>query len=162
MRHGNDNKPSKYKQDNSLNLDNLNTKEDIIYHTKKLIKKYGYPQTIYCSPFQRAIQTVKIMKKVINKPVNIYIDSKLSRYFSNNEKKSPSVSSRTLRYNPPIHETHDEFYERVDKLHHKIDKRSYNNNTTWYITHYLVIKRIATNDTISLPSYMPFLYTITL
>lgn len=160
MRHGNDHKPSIYKHDNSLN--DVEGREEIIYHTKKLIKKYGHPQTIYCSPFKRAIQTVKIMRKVFTQPVNIYIDSKLSRYFNNNEKRSPSVSDKTLKYKPPIHETHEEFYARVDKVHCKMDKRAERNNTVWYITHYLVMKRVANNDNIQLPSYMPFLHTMIL
>lgn len=159
MRHGNDNQPSKYKHDNSLKL-NDQTKEEIINHTKKLIKKYGHPDVIYCSPFRRGIETVKIMKKVFHKPVNIYIDAKLSRYFNNNEKQFPSVSEKTLKYKPPIHETHEAFYKRVDKVHYKMDSRSVRGSHVWYITHYLVMKRIANNDNIQLPSYMPFLYTM--
>lgn len=163
IRHGNDSGDSYYKHDNSLNLSASGTEDDIRKTTKKLIKKYGYPKRIYCSPFYRAIQTVNIMKKIINKPVQVYVDLKLARYFSSKEKNNPNVKDyvryKTLKYNPPIFENKEQFHKRVDKVNKKILET---NVTSWYITHYLVMKRIAKHNDIKIPSYMPFLYTITL
>jgi broad specificity phosphatase PhoE len=157
LRHGNDNKKSKYIHDHSLNLDQSSNEEDIITLTNQLIKKYGYPKRIYCSPFYRAIQTAQMMQSQCKYPVKLYIDPKLSRFFSPREQNSPSVRNRTYKYNPPIYEDKYDFYNRVDRLNGKLSSRR---ETTWYITHYLVMKRIASHHHITLPDHMPFLYTM--
>lgn len=158
MRHGNDEKYSRYKHDHSLNSDSL-YEEEIIEKTKKLIKKYGYPDKIYCSPFKRVRETVNIIVNYINKyhKVKIYMDPNLSRYFTSKEKNNPSVRNTTLQYDPPIHESYSDFKKRVDKSHAIIN---HNDCNTWCITHYLVIKRITKNNNIDIPSKMPFLYHV--
>jgi hypothetical protein len=160
LRHGNDNKKCKYLHDNSLNLEKSANTSDILKLTKYLIATYGYPKKIYCSPFYRAIQTAQIMQTQLNglkNNVKIYIDPKLSRFFSPREQNNPSVRQRTYKYNPPIYETRYDFYDRVDKLN---DKLNYRTGTTWYITHYLIIKRIANHHNVVIPDHMPFLYTM--
>jgi broad specificity phosphatase PhoE len=154
IRHGHDGSNQDYKQDPSLNF---SYNDEITQHTKYLIKKYGYPDVIYCSPFHRARQTAKIMNKVFNKNIPIFINNKCSRYFSHKERSNPMVKSNTLRYNPPIDETKQEFRHRVDKL-----LKRKNDKVVWYITHYLVIKRIAKKTMRSIPEHMPFLYTLTI
>ena len=163
LRHGDDNKKDKkykYIHDHSLNFERGS--DDIITLTNKLIKKYGYPNKIYCSPFYRAIQTAQIMHAQLscyNKDIKIYIDPKLSRFFSPREQNNPSVRHRTYKYNPPIYEDKYDFYDRVDRLNEKLPNRT---KTTWYITHYLVMKRIALHHHITIPEHMPFLYTMTI
>ena len=157
MRHGNDNKVCHYKHDHSLKSD-LMYKEEIIEKTKYLIKKYGYPKKIYCSPFKRVRETVDIMIDYINskgKSVTIKIDKNLSRYFSSNERASPSVRKTTIQYNPPLDENGHQFKKRVDKAYERIIR---NDDLTWCVTHYLVIKRIAKNNHVEIPKKMPFLY----
>jgi len=149
IRHGHDGSNENYKQDPSLNFDYV---DDIKKLTKQLIKKYGYPDIIYCSPFHRARQTAKIMNNIIDVP--IYVKPQCSRFFSHKEQLKPSVKQNTLRYKPPIIETKDEFKQRVDTL------LKPKNKIIWYITHYLVIKRIAKTQSQSIPKQMPFLYTL--
>ena len=159
MRHGNDNKICDYKHDHSLQSDYI-YEQEIIKKTKKLIKKYGYPQKIYCSPFKRVRETVVIMAKYIqskNRQIDIHVDPRLSRYFTSKEQLNPSVRKTTLKYNPPLDEDSTMFKKRVDKIEDCINR---NTVTTWCITHYLVIKRISKNNDIDIPSKMPFLYHI--
>lgn len=161
MRHGNDNKVSPYKHDHSLKSD-LIYEEEIINKTKKLIRKYGYPHKIYCSPFKRVRETVSIMHDYILSKgynVDIYIEPYLSRYFTGDEKYNPSVRKTTLHYNPPLNETGKMFNRRVDKIENRINRNTCN---TWCVTHYLVIKRITKNHEIEIPKKMPFLYHIVL
>lgn len=157
MRHGNDNKKSKYKQDNSLNLEKSINISDIIKITQQLIYTYGYPDKIYCSPFYRTIQTAKIMQSQFNKKIKIYIDPKLSRFFTQKEQLNPSIRKKTFDYNPPIYEDKNNFYNRIDKLNEKLVHRKKN---YWYITHYLVIKRLAFHHNVTIPTHMPFLYVM--
>jgi broad specificity phosphatase PhoE len=155
IRHGNDHTESKYKHDNELNSYYNN---DVISLTYKLIKKYGCPKYIYCSPFQRSIQTVEIMEQVfkkLHKKVKILVDARLSRFFNAQEQLHPSVKKNTLYYNPPIYETKEAFNKRVKKVNYYAMN---NIKSTWYITHYLVLKRIAYKHDIPIPEQMPFLH----
>ena len=153
IRHGNDHTESKYKHDNELNS-YYNT--DIVNLTHKLIKKYGCPKYIHCSPFQRSIQTVEIMEQVFkksHKKVKILVDTKLSRFFNARRQLQPSVKKSTLYYHPPIYESKEQFNKRVKKVNHHAMN---NTHSTWYITHYLVLKRIAHKHHIPIPEQMPF------
>lgn len=152
MRHGNDEKKSTFKQDNSLNS---SYEDDILEKTKLLINLYGYPKKIYCSPFRRARETVHIMKNILD--VEIIIDPKLSRFFSKEEKLNPSVRAKTLKYNPPINETGPEFKKRVNKIEKKINNESC---VVWVVTHYLVIKNVCKKYNKEIPKKMPFLYHV--
>ncbi len=154
MRHGNDEKKSNYKHDKSLNSSSQ-YEQNIIEKTKELIKLYGYPDKIYCSPFRRARETVHIMRQLLN--VEIIIDPRLSRFFNEKEKSKPSVRRKTLQYNPPIHETKEQFKQRVKNVEKMIHKQSCN---IWCITHYLVIKRISKKYNKPIPNKMPFLWHI--
>lgn len=154
MRHGNDDKKSNYKHDKSLNS-LPETENQIIQFTKSLIKKYGYPDKIYCSPFKRARATLEIMLKLINKKVKVIIDPNLSRFFTRNEQKNVSVRRQTLKYDPPLYENKKSFHKRVDK----VEKKNYCTCcNVWHITHYLVLKRICQNNNIPIPNHMKFLW----
>jgi broad specificity phosphatase PhoE len=155
IRHGNDEKKGDYLQDHSLN-DEQKYKDDIINHTHDLIKTYGVPDIVYCSPFHRARQTIHIMEKILSSDVKIYVNPKLSRFFSKKEKLNPSVKRKTLKYHPPIDESGKEFKQRVDQ----IIKNYKSPKIIWYVTHYLVIKRIAKTHNQQIPQAMPFLYTM--
>lgn len=145
IRHGNDETTSYYKQDTRLNQ---SFKQDIITVTQELIKQYGYPDKIYCSPFKRARETLNVMMTLIKCPV--FIDSNLSRFFSEKETLNPKVRPSTLKYNPPIQESKQEFKYRADHLKYK--------GNVWCITHFLIIKRTAKRAAKHVPHTMPFLY----
>ena len=157
LRHGNDECKTNYKHDPHLKHCN-HCKNDIIITTEELIKKYGYPNKIYCSPFTRVRETVDLMHKVFKKRhvhVDIIIEPKLSRYFTSAEKKNPGVRHNTLKYNPPIYESSDAFKNRVNQIEYKLKHQN-----VWVITHYLVMRQIALNNHIHLPNRMPFLYSM--
>lgn len=157
LRHANDNVRSKnklYAHDHSLNSKS-EVENDIIIFTQKLIKKYGYPDRIQCSPFKRARATLAVMLKVIDRKVKVIIEPKLSRFFTKKEQRKIGVRERTLRYQPPIYEDKQQFYKRVDQVKKENRCRCC---TTWSITHYLVLKRMCEKESISIPDHMPFLW----
>ncbi|HSW75829.1 MAG TPA: histidine phosphatase family protein [Candidatus Saccharimonadales bacterium] len=155
LRHGDDtNKKSKYKHDKSLNV-SKKTEYDIVKTTKKLIKLYGYPDRIYCSPFKRCRETLDIILKVV-KNAKVVIDSDLSRFFVKKEYIHPSVRHTTMYYDPPIKESHKEFKKRVERNERRVIKHDH--DVTWCITHYLVMKCLCKKYQILLPDHMPFLY----
>src|SRR4029078_1565238 len=159
IRHGNDdNRHSIYKHDKSLNSQST-TEEEIIHFTKKLIKQFGEPDRIFCSPLKRARATLSIMLKVIENRPKIIIEPKLSRFFTKKEQQKVSVRNQTLSYSPPIYEDKKSFHKRVDKVEKKINCKCCK---TWTITHYLVLKRVAENNHISIPSHMKFLWYTTI
>jgi len=156
LRHGNDDKHSVYKQDNSLNS-SKETEQAIIKKTKWLIETYGYPQKIYSSPFKRCRSTLRIMLNVLKNYHNVSIDPCLSRRFVNKEAKNPSVRPTTMQYHPPIQENNTHFKARVDKAEERAKKY---HGVTWSITHYLVMKALCKKHNIILPAHMPFLYHV--
>lgn len=154
LRHGNDEvRHPTFKHDHSLNSKSA-TEYEIINFTKKLIKKYGYPSKIYCSPFKRARATVRIMKKYLPH-TEIIIDSDLSRYFTKKEQLNPSVREYTMKYNPPLYENKQEFQRRVDRIERHVNQQR---DVCWCITHYLVIKYLCKKHQINIPRHMPFLW----
>lgn len=154
IRHGNDEKSSSYKHDNSLNSSS-ETEDNIIELCKKLIEQYGYPDKIYCSPFRRARETLYIMKKLLPN-TDFVIDERLSRFFSKKDKQNPRVRPKTLGYQPPITEDKYDFKKRVLEIEKKIRKEEH----CWCITHYLVIKQITKKYNVTIPNRMPFLYHV--
>jgi len=156
IRHGNDEKSSTYKHDNSLNS-SAETEENIVITCKKLIDIYGYPDKIYCSPFRRARETLHIMKKLLPN-TEIIIDERLSRFFSKKDKENPRVRPKTMKYEPPIEETKYEFKKRVLSMEKVIRKQ----DNVWCITHYLVIKQICKKYNVTIPHRMPFLYHVSM
>lgn len=158
LRHGNDDKVSTYKHDKSLNSASQ-TEIDIVKKTRWLVKTYGFPSIIYCSPFKRARATLDIMIKYLSKmgDVKVRIDNYLSRLFVKNEYLNPSVRKTTMYYNPPIKENKKDFRRRVDKAEARASAEA---GVTWSITHYLVMRRLSRKYDIALPKHMPFLYHV--
>ena len=111
----------------------------------RLLKKYGLPSLIVCSPYKRARETAEKMLEGIefifriNKLVydksqapKIVIDSDLSEYLGNHYSEKLDVSAETEKYKPPHPECFRDFCARVK--HHN-DKYSYldnGNEPFWY------------------------------
>jgi len=166
IRHAND------EQDNFLHKHDKEItkrgKKDAKRIGKKLIKKYGTPDIIYCSPFMRTRQTLKYMLKYMlkhdNIQPNVIIDKRLS---TTKEKKNPSVFSQTKKKHIPIKETHKMFKQRCDSFLRDIKKDTnnddhyeYNNNkkkVSWIITHVKVLKRICEKSHVIIPNHVSFL-----
>jgi broad specificity phosphatase PhoE len=100
------------------------------------------PDILYTSPFIRTQQTTTQILKYLKKRPKIYIDTQLSRYFSEKEKKNPQIQSSTSHFPIPIDETRGEFHRRIKKHIRKI-RRKHKTKIIWAITHCFVLNKIA-------------------
>jgi broad specificity phosphatase PhoE len=121
---------------------------------KRLIKRYGRPDEIRYSPFQRTRETLRAMATVLP-GVKFIADTGLSRYFSAREQKDPQVDPTTKKQEIPIYETKHSFRQRVDT--HIADRQKHKGKLVWCITHALVYKWIAKHYKIRIPRNIPFL-----
>jgi broad specificity phosphatase PhoE len=128
----------------------------------KLLKKYGTPSLIYCSPFRRTQETLKYMMKSIPAAqaasIKIVYDTDLSRYFTREQKKNPEVAVSTQKANIPIYETRDDFGDRVKEVEAKLAKHINSSEVVWCITHTTVYKRLAKSYDVTLPGFIPFMH----
>lgn len=138
--------------------------EDINSVVRYLIKTYGSPSVILCSPFQRARDTLEFMKDMLVKEtggeIDVEIDPRLSRYFTSKEKKEPSVRKDTLELEPPIFEKWDDFKERVVEHVDEMVEKGYlksRHTVVLVITHTLVIKEVAKYLKFDTPEHYEFL-----
>lgn len=159
IRHGDDNEsdPS-YSHDPKITKNGKKKARRVAF---ELVEKYGCPDVIFCSPFQRTIQTAKMMRKMCGYSTKIYIDNNLSRYFCSREKANPQVNPSTQKYEAPIYECWDEFEKRVDKHLNMIKHNRYigdNTKMVWCITHALVYKHVARTYGVTIPVYIPFMH----
>jgi broad specificity phosphatase PhoE len=121
----------------------------------RLIKRYGYPTVIYCSPFRRTRQTLKYMLSGINtENIKIIYDPNISRYFSNEEKKEADVAKSTMIANIPIYEDYNEFGKRMLSVCETLSGWIKEREIVWCITHTTVYKRIANIYDIKYPEYI--------
>jgi phosphohistidine phosphatase SixA len=127
---------------------------------RKLIKRYGYPQIVYCSPFRRTKETMKSMFKKVNPQevakIEIIYDAELSRYFTKEEKQNASVDEKTEAANIPIYENVVEFGERTERLVKRMARYVDSSVIVWCITHTTVYKRLSKIYDVTLPSYIPY------
>lgn len=141
IRHGHDEyADATYAHDN--NLTDRGRKQSYRL-AKKLLRRYGAPTKIYCSPFRRTKQTSKQMAKYLQQKgysPRMSYDPLLSRYFSSSE--TPHIAPETEKYEVPLDEGHQRFKRRCKKIarqyHHYADEKE----IVWVITHALVYKRI--------------------
>jgi broad specificity phosphatase PhoE len=158
MRHAHDNEPnSRYRHDKEITREG---KREAGKVARKLIKKYGNPDIIYCSPMTRTRQTLKYMLRYVPGDPEVIVDNRLSRYFNDREKRNPSVSRRTLRRNIPIHETHNGFRRRCDSFLDDVKQNKYHRSSgkkIWIISHVLVLKRITRKLGIRISRHVNFL-----
>lgn len=127
---------------------------------QKLIKHYGEPDIVYVSPFARAKQTLKEMLKYSEKKPAVYMDNRLSRYFSSREKKDPSCFTETFEHRIPIYENWNQFIRRVDKNIYQMKKKGYieEKSIIWCITHALPFIQVAKVCKLKIPKSIPFMY----
>lgn len=157
IRHGQD-KRSGYKYDEKLTSRGKKESKEMAID---LIKQYGLPDVIYCSPFYRTRQTKRRMVKMVKKyggDPKVIIDSRLSRFFTKKEKRNPDIKKDTMKHNVPIYESWEEFKLRVkDQLN---DMESSNNQIVWCIGHTLIIKHVARFKNIDRPDHVDYLDTV--
>ena len=118
--------------------------DDILKLGERLIKEYGKPDVILCSPYKRTRETAYFLKSCIEGPIDIYCDVTLSEYLGNHKECEMDVCPETLVHKPPHPEKFGEFCNRVRKHCNKISqlKCKSKNPVVWIITHGIVIKQV--------------------
>lgn len=109
-----------------------------------LVKRYGEPDIILCSPMHRTRHTVKYMCKSLKSQPEVIVDVRLSRYFGSSNKYEASLFETTKKYKVPISETRKEFNNRCDSFVDYIlqNREKFANMNVWIVTHTLVIDRM--------------------
>lgn len=112
--------------------------------TEKLINKYGIPDIILTSPYERTRQTAKEIKKYIkkykNNDIKIKICVEVSEYLGNHSTSVLDVRPETKKSNPPHPEDLYLFRYRIRR--HIKNMEKYKNNKVWIISHGLVISTV--------------------
>jgi len=152
---------------------------------RALVAKFGPPSTIYCSPFQRARETIDAMVEALPSVVKrsrVRIDPGLSRYFSRREQKNPGIGPVTRAARPPLRERDGAFGRRCSRHYNGLIARhilcqadrhgreaagpsSRSNGRAadrrhpviWCVTHALVMRRVAQHAKQTVPDdHVPF------
>ncbi len=145
MRHGHDKNEDghmKHKYSHDPTITSLGKKE-VAKATHKLVRKYGVPKVIYCSPFKRCRATVKVMLEHFhdtNKRPNVFIDNRLSKFYTESQQKNPNGRPSTMKYNPPIIECHNDVMDRCLDIYEELDGTS---NRVWCVTHAIIVRYIS-------------------
>ena len=121
--------------------------------TKSLISRYGYPTKIYCSPYQRTIQTANEMIQIIQASEDstlvdkhvVIVDTNISEYLGNWDNLDPklALSPQTVQYNVPLHETWNQFNQRIQQHNEKMSIFDDFNTVIWIITHGIVMTTLS-------------------
>lgn len=107
---------------------------------KKLRRRYGKPNKVYCSPFRRTITTSELLRGKHSFPIEI--TRSLGRYFTKKNRLHPDVAPRTLAYGVDVNETKELFQERVDEFCRKLKNEVTGEKIVWVVTHAYTFKRI--------------------
>jgi broad specificity phosphatase PhoE len=137
LRHGDDRGNDVYRHDRSLN-DRGKKKAGKAFGD--LAEKYGHPDTVFVSPFRRAIQTLDSMAASFERAVEIHRDPRIAQYLG--EKRDPSISPETAALVIVV-ETKDAFRTRVREHAQDMQLRSTAGTAIWCITHQIVIEEVA-------------------
>lgn len=157
IRHGHD-KRREYKYDEDLTSEG---RKKARRKAKELIRLFGVPDAIYCSPFDRTLRTAKEMCRVVHKKTGValepQIDPKLGRYFSKSQrkKKQANIKPSTVANGALTTESKPEFRARVEEqlktLQSQGGLRGTERPLIWNITHSLVLLHVARVQKIKRP-----------
>lgn len=169
VRHGHDEK-SKYPFDARLTSEGAKMSKQL---AKRLLRKYGLPSVIFCSPFERARKTAIVMKKAVVREwskhhpgevvpdIAVFTDVRLGRHFTKRQRESKVALSKTTAKNGAIvQETNAEFHERViDQLFERlVNDDEY--KVVWNVSHSLVLLKVAQEMRIRRSKHVNFLDTV--
>lgn len=124
IRHAKD-KEDKDGNDGSLRK---SSKMEIKKQTLLWIEKYGLPDVVYYSPFYRTFQTVKQIKRTlekhmeenkITKIIKYVVEPKIGRYVT---KKEMNVRENTLKKGAIVGETTEQFKQRIKDHYDSLKK----------------------------------------
>lgn len=151
LRHGDDRGAEIYRHDRHLNS---RGKKRAGKAFGKLTEKYGHPDTLFVSPFRRAIQTLEAMTVRFKRPVDIHRDPRVAQYLG--DKKEPLVSPETAAL-VVRDESWGAFQTRI-RLHvEDVRGRERVGATIWCVTHQIVIEEVALCFGVKIPGDLDFL-----
>jgi broad specificity phosphatase PhoE len=153
LRHGDDRGDDVYRHDRRLND---RGRKKAAKEAKRLIDKYGHPDTVFVSPFQRAIETLDCMTTHFSRPVDIHRDRRIAQYLSDKQRAAPSISPQTLEV-ITIHEDRDAFRKRTADHVEDVCRRESAGAAIWCITHQVVIEEVAAHFGVKISSSLDFL-----
>jgi len=169
IRHAHDKKTSKSKLDDRLSHEG---KKKARHLARKLIKKHGVPNVIYCSPMYRTRQTAKEFLKVVEKHLRdqagadqavpkIINDPRLGRLFTTKQQHRYEKHAHTLRSsteNVILDQGKLEFRQRVEDQFNSVVKEA--DSLVWNVTHSLVLLHVARINKISRSKHVKYLDTL--
>ena len=151
LRHGDDRGNDVYRHDRPLN-DRGRKKAGKAFGD--LAEKYGHPDTVFVSPFRRAIQTLEALTERFKRPVAIHRDPRVAQYLGG--KHDPSVSPETADH-IAINESRDAFRARVHDHVEDVRRHNQAGAAIWCITHQIVIEEVAEGFGVKIPGDLDFL-----
>jgi broad specificity phosphatase PhoE len=150
LRHGDDRGTDIYRHDRHLN-DRGRQKAAKV--AKRLIEKYGHPDTVHVSPFRRALETLDTMIEQFDRSVVVRCDRRLAQRLSEKQQRDPQVSPETLAQ---ITVTEDEkaFHQRITE---HVDEIRHATGIVWCVTHQAVIETIARHFKVKISGSLDYL-----
>lgn len=155
-----------YKHDPSITPTGRDSIKDLVTF---LVSTWGYPNTIICSPYRRARETVDNMLLSLQStiPINtiqLYCDCSLSEYLGNWKHDKLDVYPDTQIFNPPHPEMFCQFRNRLRRHNEYFIQQEEKNDTnvTWFVTHGLVISQLVNINHFYLKGPLPYLGVIAL
>lgn len=110
---------------------------------KKLRRRYGRPDKVFCSPFRRTITTSELLRGKHSFPIEV--TRSLGRYFTKKNRLHPDIAPRTLAYGVDVNESKELFRERVDEFCRELKATVKKEEIVWIVTHAYTFKRITKN-----------------
>jgi broad specificity phosphatase PhoE len=150
LRHGDDRGNDVYRHDRHLNE---RGREKAPKAAKRLIEQYGHPDTAYCSPFRRAIETLDAMTERFTRPVVVRFDRRVAQHLSEKQQRDPQVSPETTAQ-IAIAEDEDAFRLRIAA---HVDEVKRQTGVVWCVTHQAVIEEVARHFGVEISNDLDFL-----
>jgi len=135
-------------------------KEQCIQVANNLILKYGLPHIIVCSPYRRARETALMMASILPNDIIIKCDVRLSEYLGNHRTELLDVTPETMSFNPPHPESFTKMEERIRSHNDDMKFLDTSNYVIWFITHGLIINRIANSMAFNIKRKIPCLTSL--
>jgi len=125
---------------------------------KELVQKYGLPDLILCSPFQRTRETMYCLLSEIDIPTSLraYSDLNISEYLGNWKGKHIDLRPETLKYSPRIDNLY-KFEKRINSHVEEMRQVDHSKSVIWIVTHSFCMTKIAKNYSVYIKSEVPFL-----
>lgn len=150
LRHGDDRGNDVYRHDRHLN-DRGRKKAGKA--ADRLIEGYGHPDTIYISPFRRAIETLEAMYDHFQRDVTVHRDPRIAQHLSAKQQAQTLVSPETAAQVALI-EDEATFRRRVAE---HVDEMRRTSGVVWCITHQAVIEEAAEHFSVKISGSLDFL-----